>query len=321
MLVVVSLSFVAAVIPTILYAIAFYLADRYEREPVRLTILAFAWGALPAAVVSLISEVVIGIPFQDPPWTALNPFFSAVIVGPIVEEIAKAIALLALYHWLSSEFDGVLDGVTYGALIGFGFAMTENFLYYAGAFGEGGLRLFGQLVVLRGIVFGLNHAVYTAMTGIGLGMARMKRGRFDRWRFGLLGLFGAMLIHAAHNFGALVSQATVAGTGISVMVAALGASSVIVVLKMARDRELVWIRDELVAEIGTLLSRGEYDLLVGLKRRSRAGLSAGPGSDRRLALCIELAFRKHRLRRLGVAREPSLPEQIRRLREEIARML
>lgn len=57
------------------------------------------------------------------------------------------------------EFDGVLDGLTYGAIIGFGFAMTENFLYFIGAFSEGGFVDLTVLIFLRAVIFGLNHTL------------------------------------------------------------------------------------------------------------------------------------------------------------------
>ncbi len=68
------------------------------------------------------------------------------------------------------EFDGVLDGLIYGVLIGFGFAMTENFFYFIGAFDEGGFVNLTAVIILRSVVFGLNHAFYTSLTGIGFGL-------------------------------------------------------------------------------------------------------------------------------------------------------
>ena len=38
--------------------------------------------------------------------------------------------MLLLFLLVRNEFDNVLDGVVYGAVIGFGFAMTENTLYF-----------------------------------------------------------------------------------------------------------------------------------------------------------------------------------------------
>ncbi len=42
----------------------------------------------------------------------------------------KGLALVALFYLARQEFDGPLDGIVYGALIGFGFSMTENLLYF-----------------------------------------------------------------------------------------------------------------------------------------------------------------------------------------------
>ena len=42
-----------------------------------------------------------------------------------------------------------------------GFAMVENVLYYLTAFGEDGAAGWNSLVLIRGVIFGLNHALYT----------------------------------------------------------------------------------------------------------------------------------------------------------------
>ena len=54
------ISLAAAIIPTVIYVLIFYWADRYEREPLWLTAVAFIWGAVPAIIVSIIGEFVLG---------------------------------------------------------------------------------------------------------------------------------------------------------------------------------------------------------------------------------------------------------------------
>src|SRR6185369_17813007 len=61
----------------------------------------------------------------------------AVISAPIVEESSKAFILLVLFLWKRDEFDGIVDGVVYAGMVGLGFAMTENVLYYGRALQEG----------------------------------------------------------------------------------------------------------------------------------------------------------------------------------------
>nr|HRJ45670.1 PrsW family intramembrane metalloprotease [Caldilineaceae bacterium] len=301
------------------YALAFYLADRYEREPVWMGIVAFLWGAIPAIVTSLIGELVIGIPFVGDPGSLTAAIVESALVAPFVEEIAKGAALYAIYRFLRHEFDGVLDGLTYGALIGFGFAMTENFLYFIGAFSEGGFVDLTVLIFLRAIVFGLNHALYTGLFGIGLGMARHATTPQTARLWIAGGFVAAVAAHALHNLGASISSVNGFGIVLSLGLAVGGIALIFVVVLLTWQQERRWLRDELKEEVGVLLSRAEYDSLVGGWRRSPLlNARTNPQRAKQLHSAVELAFCKHRLRRLGPGREPKLAGRIDDLRREVA---
>ena len=66
-------SALGAVVPTIFYAFIVRWMDPYEEEPFRLLALAFLWGAVPAIILSLIGEFVLGIPLS-----ALGPSASTI---------------------------------------------------------------------------------------------------------------------------------------------------------------------------------------------------------------------------------------------------
>lgn len=312
------LSLAAAVVPTFFYALAFYLADRYEREPAWIGIVAFLWGAIPAVVTSLLGEIAIGIPFVGDPGSLTAAVVESALVAPFVEEIAKGAALFAIYKFMRHEFDGVLDGLTYGALIGFGFAMTENFLYFIGAFSEGGFVDLTVLIFLRAVIFGLNHALYTGLLGIGLGMARQSKDDRTARRWMGFGLLAAIGSHALHNLGASLSSVNGLGIVLSLGLAVGGAALVGVVLILTWRQERLWLAVELRDEVGVLLSQSEYDSLIDGWRRSPL---LDPRKNRtqadRLHQTVEIAFRKHRLRRLGPEREPKLAGQIAELRGKI----
>ncbi len=312
------LSLAAAVIPTFFYALAFYLADRYEREPVWMGIVAFLWGAIPAVVTSLFGELVIGIPFVGDAGSLTAAIVESALVAPLVEEIAKGLALYAIYKFMRNEFDGVLDGLTYGALIGFGFAMTENFLYFIGAFSEGGFVDLTVLIFLRAVIFGLNHALYTGLFGIGLGLARHAPTPSSARRWVVAGFVAAVGAHALHNLGASISSVNGLGIFLSLGLAVGGIALVGIVVLLTWQQERLWLRDELRGEVGVLLSQTEYDSLVGGWRRSPLlDARRNKSQAKRLQQTVEIAFRKHRLRRLGAEREPKLAGQIDKLRGEI----
>ncbi len=75
-----------------------------------------------------------------------------VISAPLVEELAKGIALILFFFWKKDEFDNVVDGVIYAAMVGLGFAMTENVSYYGFAYSLQSNGLGGTLLVPRGIL-------------------------------------------------------------------------------------------------------------------------------------------------------------------------
>src|SRR5699024_11787194 len=60
----------------------------------------------------------------------------AVFQAPVVEESTKTVLLVIIVLAARRYFEGPLDGLVYGALIGAGFAFTENILYLGGAWNE-----------------------------------------------------------------------------------------------------------------------------------------------------------------------------------------
>ncbi len=306
---------VAAIGPTVVYCIAFYWADRYEREPRSLIVTAFVWGAIPSVVVSLLGELALGSPFVADANTMHAALVEGVVVAPIIEEIAKAAALLGFFLWKRNEFDGVLDGLIYGALIGFGFAMTENILYFISSYDEGGFASLSWTIFLRSVIFGLNHAFYTSLTGIGFGMARNKRSWFTRVAWMMTGLTAAILVHAIHNFGVTISDVYPIGFLLSMMLAACGLGLVIAAVVMSWRHERSVIQVELAEELGNVLSTNELITLTG---RWRQPLRSQPNDkSERMSLYVELAVRKRRLRALGTEHEASLISEIEQIRARL----
>jgi RsiW-degrading membrane proteinase PrsW (M82 family) len=310
------ISAVAAALPTLVYTLAFYWADRYEREPLMLLAVAFLWGAVPAIIVSVIAELALGAPL--PVFTAgLNTDAAVgVLIAPAVEEIAKALPLLWLFLYRRQEFDGPLDGLIYGALIGFGFAMTEDFFYFMGAWFEDGFIALGCLFIFRTLIFGLNHAFFTSLTGLGFGFARGQPSVYLRATYVLLGLAGAILAHTLHNLGAALMSLTPAAILLSFMTAAGGLAILFITVLLAWRQERTVLRQELTDEVGSLITRQELDLLTGRWRQPI--LPSRDGSSQRMQLYVELAARKRRLREYGAAREPELPGEIAALRAQLA---
>jgi RsiW-degrading membrane proteinase PrsW (M82 family) len=315
MLLAILISLFAAIVPTLLYVLLFYWADRYEREPRWLATVAFFWGAFPAIVLSVIGEFAFGEPFFNSAGTLMGDVVSGSLVAPFVEELVKGAALFAIYWWKRQEFDGVLDGIIYGALVGFGFAMTENLLFFLGAYFEGGIGSLTVVIFLRSIIFGLNHAFYTAMIGIGIGIARYKRSSLARLLWCLVGLSAGIFAHALHNLGAALVTVSYAAWLINFMVAGAGVAITLLAIGLSWQQERNVISAELAPEVGRLLSEDEFSQLTGQWRQPNSAKRL-PTKARR-QLLVEYANRRYRLRRQGLELEPELAQELADLQTQL----
>src|SRR6476646_7736841 len=150
---VVAIATLLTLIPTIFYALFIWWLDRYEKEPLPLLLVAFLWGAVPAVIIAIVLEVVIGFPVDQLISSDTGrELTSASVIAPVVEELVKALILVVLFLAFRREFDNVLDGIVYGAMVGLGFAMVENVLYLTSAASDGGI---GNMITLWAFRAGL----------------------------------------------------------------------------------------------------------------------------------------------------------------------
>jgi len=317
-------SFLATAVPTALWTRLIWWCDRYEREPLPLLTAAFLWGAIPAVALAVFAEGILGVPFAGLGNELVGDVISSSGIAPVVEELAKGAALALIMLLWPGEFDDVLDGILYGALIGFGFGMTENVFYFLGALDQGGWGNWGFVVFLRSVLFGLNHAFFTAFTGAGLGYARMAKGRFGRRTVPLIGLAAAILAHAIHNLGASLTSAEPGALLVSLFSDGGGVLLVAVMIGLALRQERGWVRTELQAVVGRLLTAQEYDRLLtagGRARqlaeaRRRGGWRAVRAASQWQDKMTELAFALHRARVRGA--DDQLARQVSRLESSLA---
>jgi protease PrsW len=179
----------AAVSFPVLILICFWL-DRYEPEPASYRLAALGWGAVAAVVLSFIAEqLLFGLP-------GTTEFLTGAVGAPIVEELAKGLFLVAIVIFRRSEINGLLDGIIYGALVGIGFAFVEDIVYYLQSLQAGQL---GITFFLRGIMGPFAHPLFTAATGIGIGIAVSTRRPGVRVLAPILGFLAAILMHAIWN--------------------------------------------------------------------------------------------------------------------------
>ncbi len=301
----------AAILPAIGYSLLVVALDRHEREPWRVLLGAFGWGATVATLFSLLANTVASGFLGAAYGPEIGGLLTLGLGAPVIEETFKGVALLGLLLMFRGEFDNILDGLVYGALIGLGFAMTENILYLGQAYLTGGSAGLGELFVAREVFGGFGHALYTATTGVAVGWARGRHGR-GRGRFivPVAGWSLAVLQHFLWNTGAVV-LATLQGPDFSlwsvvILEAALFILPGLIVLysvaTIAHGRELRIIREQLAEEVGSgVLTQGEYDTLAQPQARRQASRAAwrrgGPRlwatQQRFFQAAAELAFCKH----------------------------
>src|SRR4249919_170311 len=166
--------------------------DRYEPEPRRLLAGGLLWGVFVATAIALLLEGVGGFVGGISDTRMLE------IGAPVAEEASKGLFLLLPLWWRRSELDGVLDGIVYSGMVGVGFAFTENILYLASAYdgsdnlGPGGVDALSATFVLRCLASPFAHPLFTACTGIGVGIAVSSRRRSVRILAPLAGFVAAV---------------------------------------------------------------------------------------------------------------------------------
>lgn len=300
---------VLGTLPVPIYLALALWIDRFEKEPIWMLAGAFVWGATGAVFFSLILNSINGAIVGAVFGAGVGDLFGSVISAPVVEESAKGLALFILYWWKKDEFDGVMDGIVYAAMVGLGFAMVENFSYYGSMFVEGGIGGSIVLFVVRGVISPFNHPLFTSMTGIGLGLARQSTRTWVKFVAPVAGLLAAMMAHSLWNLsgslplGLLGLIIPVLFIEVPLMV------GILVVIFFALRREGNVVRRYLTPELQSgLLSQHEYDALTSVRGRLGASFGALTGGGftawRRQArlnqTASELAFHRDRVAR-GIA--------------------
>lgn len=286
------IALLAALVPTLGYTLLIWWLDRHEKEPLHLLIVAFVWGALPAVALALITEVALAPTVA----TYFGPGAPTTLAAPIVEETIKALVLIGIFLFARREFNGVLDGIIYGALVGFGFAMTENLLYFL-SYAE----QFGTVWLMRTLLFGFNHAFFSSIVGIALGLVRYERRRWVGYLATPIALWLAILVHALHNSSA---QAGVLGLLLAWLADSGGVLIVLATAVLAQRHELHWTSTYLGAEVERgIIDEEQYQIVQHPAQRLRlegqallqGGWTALRATHRFYHLLIELAFVKHQV--------------------------
>lgn len=167
--------------------------DRWEPEPPLLLIAAFGWGA---AIAPLLVQL-LNIPRA--PLFGGNSWAGSTFAAPLTEETAKGLFFLVVLMSTRrgrAEFNSLTDALVYAGLIGAGFSFIENILYIAGTASAGEAL---QLSVMRVVLGGFGHMLYTGCVAVGFWLAMRSRGVLPKVAWILAGWIVGMLLHGLHN--------------------------------------------------------------------------------------------------------------------------
>ncbi|MDX2169391.1 MAG: PrsW family glutamic-type intramembrane protease, partial [Deltaproteobacteria bacterium] len=193
-----ALLLVAALLPALGLAALAVRLDAPRDATRRVWVGAFLWGAVVAPVIAALVNGALRAWVASWSDAAVATAWTGHLGAPLVEEGAKAAALVGVVLlWRDAVRDG-LDGLVVGALVGLGFTVAENCYYFALAAVGGGVDALMESVYLRAALGGPLHAVFTASAGAGIGAGRAAAGA-ARWWAPLVGFALAVAQHAAWN--------------------------------------------------------------------------------------------------------------------------
>ncbi|GAA3766774.1 PrsW family intramembrane metalloprotease [Streptomyces chiangmaiensis] len=324
-----------AVLPVPLLLAVFGWLDRVEPGPWRNLIFAFAWGACAAALIAIVANSFatrwIATAIADP---HNADTLGATVIAPVVEESAKAAAVLLVFLFRRRDFTGIVDGVVVAGVTATGFAFTENILYLGTAFGtdqlSGGRGLASVTAAtffVRVVMSPFAHPLFTVLTGIGFGIAALsaERQRVRRVLMPLGGLLLATGMHALWNGSSSFGDYGFFAVYASFMAPAFALLTWLVI--WTRQRELRTVREELPAyAVAGWLGPVEPFVLGSMRARrlarEYAGHRFGKAAARSVAeyeaYATSLAFLRHRGRR-GRAGADFVPQERELLSELWAR--
>ena len=287
-------------VPMFFFAAFIYWLDRYEKEPLLLLGAAFFWGVVIAAGGAFLINTSLGIGiYLFTGSEAASEFGTTTIIAPFTEEFLKGLAVLVVFLMFRKEFDSILDGIIYAAIVALGFAATENTYYiFDYGFNESGWEGLWTLAIVRVILVGWQHPFYTSFTGIGFALTRLNKNNVLKIFAPILGFGAAVLTHAFHNtLGSLIGGIEGLAIGTFVDWSGWFIMFVFILFMIYHERNLVkkHLREELDSG---LITNKNFNRALSPITMSTAFLG-GRLTKRFFQACAELAHKKEQYHKIG----------------------
>lgn len=185
--------------------------------------LALVWGAAVAAPVAGFVNDGVQATAHPGAWFATGG-------APVVEEAAKAgVAALLCARWWAGRPADVRTAIVAGAVVGVGFAWTENVRYLLLARLAEGAPGLVRATAVRGVLQGAVHPLFAATTAAGLALARAPDGRIRPGR-AVAGFAGAIAQHVWWNGAAAPALGALLCNGVTPAGACRGAPDAVALL-------------------------------------------------------------------------------------------
>ncbi|MEP6842269.1 MAG: PrsW family intramembrane metalloprotease [Pseudolysinimonas sp.] len=292
---------ILALIPLTIVLIGIRWIDRWEPEPFGILLFAFFWGAGVSIVLALTVDTAAQITIHaNGGSTSATELLQSVVQAPIVEESAKGLGVLVIFLVARKYFDGPVDGIVYAAVVAGGFAFSENIQYFGLQIStEGGFDgSVAEIFFIRGLLSPFAHVMFTAMTGVFIGIAARQGNRILGIGLFFVGLIPAILLHALWN-GALGIVYDFYGYYALVQVPLFAIALVGVVLLRRREVRLTQMRLGEYAAAGWFNSAEVESLATpaGRRRSLSWAKSHGQGAQMRTYIrdVTRLAFTRNRI--------------------------
>ena len=178
-----------AIAPVLVIILYIYFQDKYEKEPKRLLLLSFLFGAIISVIIVFILYFFTGklIPVTNQ-YSIWQQFIQAFVVVALAEEFSKYV-IVKYFAQPQKAFNEPYDGIIYAVMVSMGFACTENIMYVL----DGGY----ETAILRAFTAVPAHATFGILMGYFMGKAKFSKNRFI---LNMAGLFLAVVFHGSYDF-------------------------------------------------------------------------------------------------------------------------
>jgi RsiW-degrading membrane proteinase PrsW (M82 family) len=271
---------VAAAVLFTLYAVPFVIfarsVDFLEREPGLLVAAALGWGGLVATTTAISGNDAV----HDLLAKLVSPSFAAswgpAISAPAIEELLKTLGVVVIVLVARKQVNSVVDGAVYGAFVGLGFQVIEDFIYAVNAVAIAGRGdSIAPVIVtffLRGFLAGLwSHTMFSALAGAGVAYFVVRRNQPMPRRLAVAAacVFGAWAFHFVWNSPLLADGFGYGGAGVLIALLVKGIPALLMVLllvRIASGSEADFYLAELVGDLDVATPKELAALRTGRRR-------------------------------------------------------